>query len=936
MQFKQNYISFLVSGLLIFCFVLTVEAQQNIENITVTVTFDEAPTSVNVIKAPLKYNKTFAFSFQIDDGTMDLFSKVFPTFNNLKYTDGCGNDKVFTASSSLFCFFQPSENGPDMHDPLDPSYSDDYLTWEFIEDLYNDNYGIYNHGINDNDGTNSSFMDYSINRNRSYVRRKMYGVTSGGVISNVFATPSQKFEWTQPAFNNGYRLALNKENNGPIGDDGGDVNNTSVNWTNSQYIKRQQAHTVVPVLDYVSALNSQSVDGANYWGSLFTHNINSSQYPQSAFDSDFANIAAFYGKGGLDNILLATDEEIYDYLHIRDAVVLNESLNGNVLTITFSGSVPTNLRYYAMSLVVDTAGVQITNIAVEGSNGFSRNQNTGLVNFKWDDQIIPDSEFLAESFTTAAETSGEQRDAWIAMDYVYTIPLGPKKVELVNRLCGLDGLEFDENFCGITIDTIVQIFGDTTYCLGDTVRLTATAGMDFYEWSDGQSTQTLTVIGQTETQAYWVKGTLNGNQTQDQTTVVINPVPNIISHSQAYITHIPDVNDTLWVSTQNETLTYLWNTGGTDSTLIVDPDFTTTYYVDVSNEAACSARQDFEVVVERTFQFAYDSVCYGETTHLVNTSSYPDSIISVLWDLNSDGVFDDAEGDVVDYQFTEFGNHLVGMRSVLFEGGIEVVFNVVPVGDSPIVDFLIDNTCIPGATSFDDYSTVIVGENDSWSWDFGDGGTDVGSFVNHTYFSAGNYNVQLVVTSSLGCKDSLIKQVEIGEKPEFEIINIDGDALFSWDTTVVNKNDSLFVTIENASSFDSIIWDNSVRNAEYYVTEEGEFSVDVYDKTCSTTKFGNMVFGGGGGEPTTNEIMNLFTPNGDGYNDAWVVSDPNLISPFSVSIYNRYGNLVYSSDNYNNDWYGGYNDTDLPQATYYYVIEDAGGIIFKGPITILR
>lgn len=935
MRLKQNYISFLVSGLLMFCFVLSVEAQQNIENITVTVTFNEPPATYSVNKAPIKYNKTFAFSFQVDDGTMDLFNKVFPIFNNLKYTDGCGNDRVFTASSSLFCFFQPNENGPDMHDPLDPSYSDNYLTWEFIEDLYNNNYGIYNHGINDNDGTNTSFMDYSIKRNRSYVRRKMYGLTSGGVISNVFATPSQIFEWTQPAFDNGYRLALNKDDNGPIGDNGGDVNNTSVNWTNSQYIKHQKAHTEVPVLDYVSALNSQSIDGANYWGSLFTLNINSSQYPQSVFDSDFANIATIYGKGGLDNILLATDEEVYDYLHVRDAVVLNKSLNGNVLTITFSGSVPTNLRYYAMSLVVDTAGVKITNIAVEGSNGFSRNINTGLVNFKWDDQIIPDPELLAEQYVDTAVLTGEQRDAWVAMDYVYTLPLDTLKVELANRLCGLEGLEFDEGFCQLTIDTVVQIFGDTTYCLGDTVRLTATDGMDFYEWSDGQATQILTVIGQTETTAYWVKGTLNGNTTQDQTTVVINPIPNIISHSQAYLTHFPEVNDTLWVSTQDETLTYLWNTGGTDSSIVVNPEYTTSYYVDVSNEAECSTRQDFVVIVEETFQFIFDSVCYGETTHLVNTSSYPDSVISVLWDLNSDGVFDDAEGDTIDYQFTEFGNNLVGMRSVLFEVGIEVVFNVVPVGDFPIVNFLYDNACLPGATTFDDFSTIIVGENELWNWDFGDGGTDVNSFVSHTYSNTGIYEVKLVVTSSIGCKDSIIKQVSIGESPEFDIINSNGDILNEWDTTVITKNDSLYVTIENASLYDSIIWDNTVRDTEYYVTEEGRFSVEVFDKTCSTTKLGNMSFGGGG-EPTTDDIMSLFTPNGDGYNDVWVVNDPNLVSPFSVSIYNRYGNLVYSSDNYNNDWYGGYNGTDLPQATYYYVIEDAEGKIFKGPITILR
>jgi len=937
MRFKRNYISFLLSGLLILGFALNVKAQQNIENITVTVTFDTEPATFSVIKAPLKYNKAFALSFQVDDGLEVLSSVVLPSFSEANYTDGCGNDIDFTASSSLYCFQSNGENGPDLHDPNDPSFDDNYLTWTRIKDLYNLNYGIFNHGLNGNEDRDIGFKNYSINRHRSYVRRKLYDITSGRVVSNAFVCPGNNEEWTQPAWDNDYKVVLNTKDGGPIGIEGGDVNNSVFDWSDNQFIKRlQPGNTINDVQDFADQLNNKSIDGANYWGSLFTHDFDNDGYPASVFADDFNMIAFRYGKSGVDNILVASDEEIYDYLYIRDAITVNKILNGNTLEITFDGSVPDDMRFYAMSLVIDTAGVQITNISVEGSNGFSKNINSGLVNFYWDDQIVPDPEVLAESHTLHAETTGEQYDAWIAMDYIHTLPLGDKKIELATRLCALEGLQYDEGFCDMTIGP-VKIHGDTVYCLGDTVRLIATAGMDFYEWSDGQSTQTLTIVGLNENKDYWVKGTLNSNTTQDNVTVVINPIPNIISHSPTNITHNPGVNDTLWVSTEDASYTYLWNTGELDSSLIVDPIYSTDYYVDVSNAFECSARQDFKVIVDRTFQFTYDSVCYGETTHLLNTSSFPDSVISVLWDLNSDGVFDDAEGDIVNYEFPEFGNHLVGMRSILFEGGIEVVFEVVPVGDFPKVDFIVDNTCIPGQTAFEDQSTVIVGDNDFWQWDFDDGGTDVGSFVSHTYTNPINYNVKLLVTSTIGCKDSLIKIVSIGEKPEFDILNINGDILNEWDTTVINKNDSLYVTIENASSYDSIIWDNKVRNSIYYVKDEGEFYVVVYDKVCDRSKIGNVTINdNGGGEPTTNDIMNLFTPNGDGYNDAWVVSDPNLVSPFSVAVYNRYGNLVYSSDSYNNDWYGGYNDTDLPQATYYYVIEDADGKIFKGPITILR
>jgi len=934
MPYTKMSISFLFTGLLFLFCVPVVFAQQNINQITVTVTFDGQPETYTVKKAPLKYNKTFAFSFQVDDGSVDIFSKVFSIFNNLKYTDGCGNDKVFTASSSVFCFFQPGENGPDMHDPLDPSYSDNYLTWENIKYLYERDYGIYNHGVNDNDETTAGFMNYSIKRNRSFIRRLMYGANEGRLVSGVFVTPSQKWEWTQPAWDNGYHIALNKEDNGPIGIEGGDVNNTAFNWTEKQYIKRQQAYTVIPVLDFVSGLLNKSVGGANYWGSLFTHNIADDEYPQGAFDSDFANIAASYGKGALDNILLASDEEIYDYLNVRDAVTLNESLNGDVLTITFAGSVPDNLRYYAMSLLVESE-TAISSITVDGSNSFSRNVSSGLINFEWDDQIVADPVDLAENYTLIAEQTNTQWDAWIAMDYVYTLPLGPKKVELSTRLCGLDGLNFDNGFCDITIDTVVKISGDSVLCLGDTTVLTATAGMDYYLWSDGQATQTIK-INPTETMDYWVQGTLDGNISRDTVTIVVNPVPNIVSHSDPYISHMPGINDTLWVSTQDPSLLYLWNTGGEDSTLIVNPDYSTDYYVDVINEFECNTRQNFHVNVSKTFDFKFDSVCFGDTTHLINTSSYPDSVIVVNWDLDSDGVFDDAQGDTVNHKFIESGNHLVGMRSTLFDGGFEVVFQVVAVGDFPKIDFLTENTCLPGSTTFDDMSTVVVGDNVQWNWDFGDNGTSIGSYVSHTYYTPNTYNVKLVVTSNIGCKDSLIRSLQIFQAPEFNIVNSEGTVLNEWDTTRIDKNDSLFVTIENANSYDSVIWNNIVRNIEYYVTQEGTFSVDAYDGMCSTTRLGNMIFNNGGGEPTTNEIMNLFTPNGDGFNDNWVVNDPNISFPISVSIYNRYGNLVYSADGYDNNWQGTRNGVDLPQATYYYVITDAAGNIFKGPITILR
>ena len=86
--------------------------------------------------------------------------------------------------------------------------------------------------------------------------------------------------------------------------------------------------------------------------------------------------------------------------------------------------------------------------------------------------------------------------------------------------------------------------------------------------------------------------------------------------------------------------------------------------------------------------------------------------------------------------------------------------------------------------------------------------------------------------------------------------------------------------------------------------------------------------------------MEAITPNGDGINDRWLVTNGNCISNASVHVYNRYGSPVYENKDYKNDWEGTYKGKPVPDATYYYVIEfkllDGRDVFVKGNLTILR
>ncbi|PWL31988.1 Ig-like domain-containing protein [uncultured Roseivirga sp.] len=83
-------------------------------------------------------------------------------------------------------------------------------------------------------------------------------------------------------------------------------------------------------------------------------------------------------------------------------------------------------------------------------------------------------------------------------------------------------------------------------------------------------------------------------------------------------------------------------------------------------------------------------------------------------------------------------------------------------------------------------------------------------------------------------------------------------------------------------------------------------------------------------------IKNFFTPNGDGKNDVWVVDDIRDNPNNQVKVYSQTGQLVFSTDNYQNNWEGTYNGKQLPSGTYYYEINIANGMsIIKGTVLIL-
>jgi gliding motility-associated-like protein len=88
--------------------------------------------------------------------------------------------------------------------------------------------------------------------------------------------------------------------------------------------------------------------------------------------------------------------------------------------------------------------------------------------------------------------------------------------------------------------------------------------------------------------------------------------------------------------------------------------------------------------------------------------------------------------------------------------------------------------------------------------------------------------------------------------------------------------------------------------------------------------------------PPEIDIPNVFTPNGDGNNETFDITNIEFWNN-TVKIYNRWGQVVYEAKNYRSQWKG--KDTsgnDLSDGTYYYEVVLSNDKAYTGHVTLLR
>ncbi len=217
-------------------------------------------------------------------------------------------------------------------------------------------------------------------------------------------------------------------------------------------------------------------------------------------------------------------------------------------------------------------------------------------------------------------------------------------------------------------------------------------------------------------------------------------------------------------------------------------------------------------------------------------------------------------------------------------------------------------------------------------WDFGDSNTTYFENPEHIFSNAGTFTVLLTVYDADGNSDSFSKSILILEMPNLTLSpNGEQDINFGQS-----------INAQVTGTFTSLSWNDENNEQNRSITQAGKYIVTAYNSDgCSISDSLTVSISTANGQLPENfeirVINNILTPNGDGYNDFLFIEKLDQYQyPCRTEIYNAYGQQVFLSTDYKNNWGGEQNGKPLPAGTYYYITTSEKRKGGTGYIDILR
>ncbi len=402
--------------------------------------------------------------------------------------------------------------------------------------------------------------------------------------------------------------------------------------------------------------------------------------------------------------------------------------------------------------------------------------------------------------------------------------------------------------------------------------------------------------------------------------------------------YVWDFGDNSGVTTTVPTTSHTYNNVGDYKVRLISIDSSSCNISDTSyiTIRARSNRVQLGLVINKL------APCESFNYQFINTSIPPNGYTfkpdDFTWDFG-DGTIIQTNADTLTHQYTASGIYNVKLfiNDTVFCNAPDSAVNQLRVASILQAQFQTPaEGCVPYYAVFD--NTSIGGQN--FVWNFGDGSAiSTDAYPTHLYANPGTYTVHLSATDNLTCNPTsdTSMTITVHERPT---------SSFTYSPTTPKENTPYEFTNTSTGAInyrwefgdgDTLLTSNTLPVSHIYNTA-GSYAVCLIafnQYGCSDTLCQQVT----AIVTPLVDVPNAFSPNGDGTNDLVYVKGYG-INKMTWNIYNRWGQLVFSSYNLNTGWDGRFKGALQPQDVYGYTLSieftDGSKYSKKGDITLLR
>jgi len=379
-----------------------------------------------------------------------------------------------------------------------------------------------------------------------------------------------------------------------------------------------------------------------------------------------------------------------------------------------------------------------------------------------------------------------------------------------------------------------------------------------------------------------------------------------------------------------------WNTGQTQQTITVSPQQSTYYYVTVTDDNGCQAFDQLLVYIYPPLQLTYtttnDSICPGELFAI-----FP--IVSGGTGAPYQYYINQQEVSLPIYLYPHFSQayQLMVKDACNYSVITNVPVHVYPLPPlNPSSDVI--SGCEPLTVQFNDGSPD---EGQTYIWDFGDGEAAYIKNPIHTFEEEGTYTITITVQNIWGCK-------VINVYPAWIKVYPNPTARFESNPLRTNILKPVFDFINYSSLADSVQWyfgdgdSSNIKNPTHiYQSVPATYEVTLVvftNKGCVDTAKGYVYVD----NVYSFYAPTAFSPDGDGINEYFKVFAYGIeLNTFYISIYDRWGEIIWESNDIEKGWDGKVKEGKIaPIGSYTWLAKfrDFNGVLHEksGVVNIIR